>query len=235
MLRCEHASFWTLTSLPVLARVCLDRTALPPAGEGTAYVKWESMQATGSFKARGAVHKVLGLSAEQLAAGVVTSSTGNHALAVVYACSLMQRRPGEHGPRQPWRQPLAVATGALEATASAAAVASASGRGDETSTSPPLLRPPRVFLAHSAAPHKVARLRSLGAVIVQVGADCVEAELAARSEAEACGAVYISPYNDLQVVGGQGTIGLELLAELGPGRLDAVLVPVGAGGLIAGA
>ena len=41
---------------------------------------------TGSFKARGAVHKVMSLSPDQLAAGVVTSSTGNHALAVVHAC-----------------------------------------------------------------------------------------------------------------------------------------------------
>lgn len=70
--------------------------------------------------------------------------------------------------------------------------------------------------------------------VFQVGADCVEAELAGRAAAEASGATYVSPYNDLQVVAGQGTISLELLAELGPGRLDAVFVPVGGGGLIAG-
>jgi hypothetical protein len=48
----------------------------------------------GSFKARGAVHKVLSLTPQQLAAGLVTSSTGNHALAVLHACKAAERAVG---------------------------------------------------------------------------------------------------------------------------------------------
>ena len=67
------------------------RTPLEPspwlsaAGACDAYFKLESEQVTGSFKARGAVNKLLSLSGAQLAAGVVTCSTGNHALAFVHA------------------------------------------------------------------------------------------------------------------------------------------------------
>ena len=48
-------------------------------------LKLESLQVTGSFKARGALNKLLSLSAAERAAGIVTASTGNHALAVVHA------------------------------------------------------------------------------------------------------------------------------------------------------
>jgi threonine dehydratase len=49
------------------------------------YLKLECMQITGSFKARGAVNKLLSLSPEQLAQGIVTASGGNHGLGVAYA------------------------------------------------------------------------------------------------------------------------------------------------------
>lgn len=44
--------------------------------------------------------------------------------------------------------------------------------------------------------------------------------------------VYVSPYNDLQVIGGQGTIALELMRQLE--KLDTIFVPVGGGGMISG-
>jgi threonine dehydratase len=92
--------------------------------------------------------------------------------------------------------------------------------------------PGKIYLPKSAAPAKVEALRRYGADVEFRGTDCVEAEAFARQEAERTGLVYISPYNDPQVVGGQGTVGLELAQQVE--GLDAVLVPVGGGGLIAG-
>ena len=51
------------------------------------YLKLENRQHTGSFKLRGATNKLLNLSAEERARGVVTASTGNHALAVARAAA----------------------------------------------------------------------------------------------------------------------------------------------------
>jgi len=64
------------------------------------------------------------------------------------------------------------------------------------------------------------------------GNDSVEAELKALESAQKEGRMYISPYNDIDVVAGQGTIGVELLAQLPV--LEAVFVPIGGGGLISG-
>src|SRR5271157_1405242 len=54
-------------------------------GSARAFLKLEHLQRTGSFKLRGATNKVLSLSPEEAANGVVTSSTGNHALGVATA------------------------------------------------------------------------------------------------------------------------------------------------------
>ena len=62
--------------------------------------------------------------------------------------------------------------------------------------------------------------------------DCLETELYAQRYAHENGLTYISPYNDPQVIGGQGTIGLEL--ERQAEKIDAVFVSVGGGGLISG-
>lgn len=67
-----------------------------------------------------------------------------------------------------------------------------------------------------------------------VGEDAVESEYAAREEAERSGRPFISPYNDRDIIAGQGTVAFEMDAALGDEPLDAVLVPVGGGGLIGG-
>lgn len=67
-----------------------------------------------------------------------------------------------------------------------------------------------------------------------VGDDAVESEYAAGEEAERSGRPFISPYNDRDIIAGQGTVGFEMDAALGAEPLDAVLVPVGGGGLIGG-
>jgi threonine dehydratase len=92
--------------------------------------------------------------------------------------------------------------------------------------------PVKVYVGSATVPAKLAGIRALGAEVVVVDGPPLEAELAARRKAEAEGLVYISPYNDLDVVAGQGTLGVELLNQE-PG-LDAVFIAVGAGGLIGG-
>jgi threonine dehydratase len=89
-----------------------------------------------------------------------------------------------------------------------------------------------VFVSAQVSLAKARRIEALGARIRIAGDDPLTAELAARRAAEASGQVFISPYNDLDVVAGQGTIGVEIYQQLS--RIDAVYIAVGGGGLIAG-
>ena len=89
-----------------------------------------------------------------------------------------------------------------------------------------------VFLPKDAPPTKVEAVRRLGATIERFGDDPVEAEVRARQYAEAKRLPYVSPYNDRRVIGGQGTIAVELKRQAE--KIDAVFVAVGGGGLIAG-
>ena len=79
---------------------------------------------------------------------------------------------------------------------------------------------------------KVSRTRVLGAEVVQFGDDLASAEGEARRLAAERGLTFVHPYDDALVMAGQGTVGLELLAD--HPELDTVLVPVGGGGLISG-
>jgi len=81
---------------------------------------------------------------------------------------------------------------------------------------------------------KVRRTRDYGAEVVLHGATFEESSLYARQLAERTGATVIPPYDDLNVIAGQATATLELLEDAGT-ELDAIVVPVGGGGLIAGA
>ncbi|HUI58220.1 MAG TPA: threonine/serine dehydratase [Bryobacteraceae bacterium] len=89
-----------------------------------------------------------------------------------------------------------------------------------------------VFVSAQVSPAKARRIEAHNATIRLAGNDPLAAELTARREAQASGRVFISPYNDLDVVAGQGTIAVELEQQLP--RLDAVFVAVGGGGLIGG-
>jgi threonine dehydratase len=89
-----------------------------------------------------------------------------------------------------------------------------------------------VYVAASAAPQKIEAIRAWGAEVVVIDGPPIAAELEARQVAQTQGQTYISPYNDLDVVAGQGTIGCEIF-EQAP-DLDAVFVSVGGGGLISG-
>ncbi|MEX2255482.1 MAG: threonine ammonia-lyase [Acidimicrobiia bacterium] len=79
---------------------------------------------------------------------------------------------------------------------------------------------------------KVTRTRALGARVVQHGVDLTEARKHADELAAAEGLTSVSPYDDPEVIAGQGTLALELLGARPD--LEALVVPVGGGGLIAG-
>jgi threonine dehydratase len=94
--------------------------------------------------------------------------------------------------------------------------------------------PCRIFAPSAASPAKLERLRCAGIAPTLTGGDPLAAELAAREDAaRSPGAVFVSPYNDRDVVLGQASVGLELV-EQADRPPDALFVPVGGGGLISG-
>ncbi len=161
------------------------RTLLTNDAELNIYLKWENQQVTGSFKARGALNKVLALEKWEQAAGLVTASAGNHGQGVALAGNLVGV-------------------------------------------------PVIVFASNHAVPSKVDAMRELGAEVRFVEGGYELAEATAIQYADEKKQVWVSPYNDGQVVAGQGTIGLELLADLPLERKLTLVVPVGGGGLLAG-
>jgi threonine dehydratase len=94
--------------------------------------------------------------------------------------------------------------------------------------------PVTVFASEHAVPSKLAAMEKLGAEIILVHGGYGEAERAALVHSTDTGKTWISPYNDGQVIAGQGTIGLEILEQLKPSIASACLVPAGGGGLAAG-
>jgi threonine dehydratase len=106
------------------------------------------------------------------------------------------------------------------------AVASAAARHDMRLT---------VLVGRSVSPAKLERLRSLETRRITVeltGNDTDDAEAEGRRRDDAGHAIYISPYNDPDVVAGQATVGVEILEDWPD--VDTIVVPVGGGGLIGG-
>lgn len=89
-----------------------------------------------------------------------------------------------------------------------------------------------VIVPESASRAKVASIARYPVSLIERGATYDDAERAARDMERETGLTFVSPYNDLEVIAGQGTIGLEMLEDCAD--LDAVIVPVGGGGLLAG-
>ena len=147
-------------------------------------LKAENLQITGAFKLRGASNKLAHLSEEQLQAGVVAASAGNHAQAVALAA----RRRG------------------VTAT---------------------LCMPARAPLA------KVAAVREYGGEVRLVEGVYDDAGAAAAEVAASEGKTLVHPFDDLDVVAGQGTIGLEIARQAPTVRV--LVVPLGGGGLATGA
>lgn len=153
--------------------------------QGPVWFKCEFLQHTGSFKARGALNRILASQerGELTPAGIVVASGGNAGLANAYAAA----RLGV---------------------------------------------PATVFVPAAAPAVKVAKLRDIGAAVVQGGAEYAVAYEAAVAHAAGTGAVYCHAYDQPEIAAGAGTVGLELLDQV-PG-VDTVLVAVGGGGLMAG-
>lgn len=148
------------------------------------WLKLENQQPTGSFKVRGALHKIGRLSAAEKARGIVAASAGNHALGIAHAVQ---------------------ALGAVQAN---------------------------IFVPQTAPAAKVDKLRRYP-VTVHLGGDTYEAAHAAADDFRAqTGGVAVSAYDDVDVIAGQGTVGLEIVQERP--LIDAIFVPVGGGGLLAG-
>jgi threonine dehydratase len=154
-----------------------------PSLEGTVVnFKFELLQASGSFKARGAFTHLLALDEAQRSAGVTCVSGGNHAVAVTYAA-------------------MRLGVGA------------------------------KVVLFRSANPARVALCRQYGAEIVVADSNAEAFEIVRRIEAEE-GRYFVHPFNGYRTVLGTSTLGYEWATQTPD--LDAVIVPIGGGGLAAG-
>jgi threonine dehydratase len=89
-----------------------------------------------------------------------------------------------------------------------------------------------LYLSSQVPEAKRKKIESYGARVRIVGESPLDAEIAARAAAEASGRTYVSPYNDWQVVAGQGSIAVELIHQIE--SIDAVFIATGGGGLISG-
>ena len=89
-----------------------------------------------------------------------------------------------------------------------------------------------IFLPETVSPAKLKKIKAYGAEVKISGHDSGDAEVAAKDFAEANNYPYLSPYNDVDVIIGQGTAAAEVCQEID--RLDAVFIAVGGGGLISG-
>jgi threonine dehydratase len=167
----------------VLRTPCLHSRTLSSIAGAQLILKFENHQFTASFKERGALNKLLSLTAEQRARGVIAASAGNHAQGVAYHA----RRLGI---------------------------------------------PATIVMPRYTPGVKVVHTRGHGAQVILHGEVFDEARAHAQALAEQGGLTLVHPYDDEKVIAGQGTIALEMLADFPD--LDALVVPIGGGGLIAG-
>src|SRR5207253_6150453 len=89
-----------------------------------------------------------------------------------------------------------------------------------------------VVMAENATPSKIAATRGYGAEVVLHGMIWDEANEKAKQLMQEQGLTYIHPFDDAELIAGQGTLGLEIVQDWP--EVDAVVVPIGGGGLISG-
>jgi threonine dehydratase len=89
-----------------------------------------------------------------------------------------------------------------------------------------------VCMAQNATPSKIAATKGYGAEVVLHGNIWDEANEKAKELVRTQGLTYVHPFDDEQLIAGQGTLGLEIVQDWP--EVDAVVVPIGGGGLIAG-
>lgn len=147
-------------------------------------LKREDLQPVFSFKLRGAYNKIVGLSTEDRAKGIICASAGNHAQGVALAANKL----------------------GIEAT---------------------------VVMPRTTPAIKVEAVRRRGAYVVLAGDAFDEALAEAYRIRDERGLIFVPPYDDPDVIAGQGTIGMEILRQHAD-AIEAIFVPVGGGGLAAG-
>ncbi len=147
------------------------------------YLKLDNLQRTGAFKERGALNKLLTLTVQERAQGVIAASAGNHAQGLAY-------HAGKHGIRALICMPLTT----------------------------PLI--------------KVSATKSYGADVVLYGANYDEACEEAIRLGQEQHLTFVHPFDDDAVIAGQGTLGLEILQQ--HPDIEAIVAPIGGGGLIGG-
>lgn len=142
--------------------------------------KLELMQKTGSFKARGAINKVLQLSEDERSRGVVAISAGNHAQATSWACT-------QFGIKS------------------------------------------KIIMPHTASQSKIDATKSYGGEVILTKEKMMDAcqELIDKENLS-----FVHPFDDLDILMGQGTVSLEVINEIK--NLDYAFISIGGGGLIAG-
>ena len=89
-----------------------------------------------------------------------------------------------------------------------------------------------VFLPRTASKLKIEKLESLGAKLKYVEGSPLDTELHAKHLAQVSGSNWISPYNDRKIIGGQGTIAIEILEQMP--KVKRVFITVGGGGMVSG-
>jgi threonine dehydratase len=149
----------------------------------TIFLKLDNQQRTGAFKERGALNKLLTLTPEEKAQGVIAASAGNHAQGVAY-------HAGKQGIRAVIYMPLPT----------------------------PLT--------------KVSATRAYGAEVILCGTNYDEAFEKAVEHSREKHLTLIPAFNDDAVIAGQGTLGIEILEQ--QPDVEAIVAPIGGGGLIGG-
>ncbi len=148
------------------------------------FLKREDLQPVFSFKLRGSYNKIVQLSAEERARGVIACSAGNHAQGVALAA----RKLG------------------IKAI---------------------------IVMGRNTPDIKVSAVKALGAKVILHGDTYDDAAAHTEELVKAQGYVLVHPYDDPDVIAGQGTVGMEIINQHGA-DIHAIFVPVGGGGLIAG-
>jgi len=167
----------------VMDTPCLASKTLSAIAGCELFLKFENLQFTASFKERGALNKLLCLTAKERSAGVCAMSAGNHAQGLAYHA----RRLG------------------IQAT---------------------------IMMPLGTPATKIARTRDHGADVVVEGLNLSEALTEALHLSKVKGLTFVHPFDDPQVIAGQGTIALEILRTVPD--LSIIVIPIGGGGLISG-
>jgi threonine dehydratase len=162
---------------------CTDSEAFSALTNNSVFLKLDNQQRTGAFKERGALNKLLTLTGEERARGVIAASAGNHAQGVAY-------HSGRHRVRA------------------------------------------RIVMPLTTPLTKVSSTRAYGAEVVLHGANYDEAYEKALEQSRQEGFTLVHAFDDDAVIAGQGTLGLEILQQ--HPDVEAIVAPIGGGGLIGG-